>query len=39
MRLSWKHGYRYCEAKTKRGKPCGNLVPKGIRRCHVHRSK
>jgi hypothetical protein len=35
--LSWKSGYNYCAGKNRKGEPCGNLVPKGIRYCRYHR--
>lgn len=38
-RLSWKRGYVYCAATTKKGHQCGNKTVKGTRYCHVHRGR
>lgn len=35
--LSWRSGYNYCEGVNRNGKACGNTVPKGFRKCAVHR--
>lgn len=34
---SWKSGWVYCDDTNAKGKPCGNKVPKGFRKCHAHR--